>query len=313
MEKYRRYKNSIEKFLASEKGKRILNICYSWGASIVILGALFKLLHFPYANQILFISLITESLVFFISGFDKPFNEYHWEDVFPELTSKNPSDNAKYMSSRSRPQGLQPGSNVRDNTAPQSKEGEPFRSAGNLDVSEEDVKNFSDSLKKFSQSAEQMAQMAEMAKTSSKYIAQMNEMTKGINFHSEGYAQQMEMLNRNISGLNTIFEIQLKGVSSQIESIEHINNGLNRIRDMYDHSVMDSSVFHTETEEMARKLSQLNQVYARLLQAMTVNMPPANYPPHNPAPQPPTDPYQQPYGYQQEQGQAPYTPGQPRR
>ena len=77
-------------YLASEKGKRVLNFCYSWGASIVIIGALFKLLHLPYGNQILFVAMTVEALVFFISAFEKPFNEYHWEEVFPVLKSKNP-------------------------------------------------------------------------------------------------------------------------------------------------------------------------------------------------------------------------------
>ena len=62
-------------YLASEKGKRVLNFCYSWGASIVIIGALFKLLHLPYGNQILFVAMTVEALVFFISAFEKPFNE----------------------------------------------------------------------------------------------------------------------------------------------------------------------------------------------------------------------------------------------
>ena len=71
MGKYRRYKNRLEMFLSSERGKRVLNFLYSWGASIVILGALFKLLHIPYANQILFVAMITESIVFFISAFER--------------------------------------------------------------------------------------------------------------------------------------------------------------------------------------------------------------------------------------------------
>ena len=77
-------------YLASEKGKRVLNFCYSWGASIVIIGALFKLLHLPYGNQILFVAMTVEALVFFISAFEHPSNEYHWEEVFPVLKSKNP-------------------------------------------------------------------------------------------------------------------------------------------------------------------------------------------------------------------------------
>ena len=68
MGKYRRYKNIIEMFLSSEKGKRVLNFCYSWGASVVIIGALFKLLHLPYANQILFVAMITERSLEMIIG-----------------------------------------------------------------------------------------------------------------------------------------------------------------------------------------------------------------------------------------------------
>ena len=64
--RYRRYKNRVEMYLASEKGKRVLNFCYSWGASIVIIGALFKLLHLPYGNQILFVAMTVEALVFFL-------------------------------------------------------------------------------------------------------------------------------------------------------------------------------------------------------------------------------------------------------
>ena len=70
-------------FLSSDMGKRVLNFCYSWGASIVIIGAMFKLLHLPYGNQILFIAMTVEALVFFLSAFEHPSNEYHWEEVFP--------------------------------------------------------------------------------------------------------------------------------------------------------------------------------------------------------------------------------------
>ena len=85
-----------------------------------------------------------------------------------------------------------------------------------------------------------------------------------------------------------------------MENIERINSSLNRMREMYDGSVMDSSVFRSETEKMTQQLAQLNQVYSRLLQAMTINMytqPQPNYQ----APQPPYQQpgYQQPYGYQQ--------------
>ncbi len=326
-------------FLSSDMGKRVLNFCYSWGASIVIIGAMFKLLHLPYGNQILFVAMTVEALVFFISAFEHPLNEYHWEEVFPVLKSKNPMDRPDFAGAgmpNADEDHATRGININlGATANSGTTGE----LGNLDVSEEDTKTLSESIKKLSGAAEQISKMAELTEATQKYLEQLSSMSEnmerfslvtnsltnvsdtllnsyksitdnsdGISQNSRGYVQQMEMLNRNISGLNTIYEIQLKSISSQIESIEHINGGLSRIREMYDGSVTDSSVFRNETEKMTRQLSELNQVYSRLLQAMTVNMGAAPaYQQPQPQPQPS---YQQPqYGYQP---QAPYTtnPGQ---
>lgn len=345
MGKYRRYKNRLEMFLSSEKGKRVLNFLYSWGASIVILGALFKLLYLPYANQILFVAMIIESLVFFISAFERPGKEYHWEDVFPVLKSKNPMDRPDFSATT-----VSALMNSEDNVEDDDTSGAPninfvggtgsranVGNTGNastmgnisglaaLDVREEDTKNLSESIRKLSGAAEQISKMAEMTEATQKYLDQISGMSgdmqrfsqvtnsltdvsdtllnsyksitdnsDGINQHSRGYVQQMEALNRNISGLNAIYEMQLRSIGSQIESIDHINNGLNRIKDMFDGSVVDSSVFRGETEKMAHQLTQLNQVYGRLLQAMTVNMYGAG-----------AAPYQQPQPQQQPQQQAP--------
>lgn len=303
-------------FLASDKGKRVLNFFYSWGAAVVILGAMFKLLHLPYGDIMLAVGMITEFCVFFVFGFEKPSMDYQWEEVFPVLKSKNPMD---------RPAGI---GHMYEGTNGSSGEtngvhvnvGEVAKSAGlgALDVSEDDAKNLSDSIKKLSGAADQISKMAELTEATQKYLEQLSTMSDemgkfttvtssltnvsdtllnsykgitdnsdGINQHSRGYVQQMEMLNRNISGLNTIYEIQLKSISSQIETIEHINSGLGRIKDLYDGSIVDSSVFRSETEKMAQQLAQLNQVYGRLLQAMTVNM--------YGAPTPPPGSYQNPY------------------
>ena len=337
MGKYKRYKNRLEMYLASERGKRVLNFCYSWGASIVIIGAMFKLLHLPYGNQVIAIAMTFEALIFFISAFEKPGNEYHWEEVFPVLKSKNPMDRPDFTGGAPRTI-LDSPDNLEDPAAvaqPMSVNlGTAAKSAGiaglGLDVSEEDAKNLSASIKKLSGAADQISKMADLTEATQKYLEQLSSISThmerfgevthsltdvsdtllnsyksitdnsdGISQNSRGYVQQMETLNRNISGLNTIYEIQLKSISSQIESIEHINGGLSRIREMYDGSVIDSSVFRNETEKMTRQLAELNQVYARLLQAMTVNMgyqAPTPPPPPAPAHAPAHDPHS-PYGH----------------
>ena len=92
MGKIKRYKNSIERFLSGESGQRFFNFAYSIGAAIVIWGALFKILHLPGGNMLLCIGMGTEVMMFILTAFDRPGRDYHWEEVFPVLSTKDPDD-----------------------------------------------------------------------------------------------------------------------------------------------------------------------------------------------------------------------------
>ena len=82
----------------------------------------------------------------------------------------------------------------------------------------------------------------------------------------------METLNRNISLLISIYEIQLKSFSSQLDNLDRVNNGLKNIRDMYERSASDSSRYCEATEKMTQYIQQLNSVYEKMITAMTINM-----------------------------------------
>ena len=315
MGKYRRYKNRVEMYLSSEKGKRILNFAYSWGASIVIIGTMFKLLHLPYANWIIGIALSVEALIFFIFGFEKPGSEYHWEDVFPILKSKNPMDRPDFsdmkVSAMINSEANAEDDNMNASTKINMSGGDSFMSADDTKKISDATQKYLEQLSSMSQNMERFSQvtnsLTDVSDTLLNSYKSITDNSDGLSQSSRGYVQQMEALNRNISGLNTIYEIQLKGVSSHLDTIEHINNGLNRIKEMYDGSVVDSSVFRSETDKMTRQLVELNKVYGRLLQAMTVNMPGANpYQQQQPPQQ--QNPYtqQQGYGQQQPPMQDPY-------
>ena len=78
-------KRNIRGFFVGDKGQRLFNYAYSIGASVVIVGALFKLLHWPFADFILIVGMGTEAAIFFLSAFDEPAKDYKWEKVYPEL------------------------------------------------------------------------------------------------------------------------------------------------------------------------------------------------------------------------------------
>lgn len=172
MNAYKRYKNRLEKFLQTERGKRFINFSYSIGAAIVILGAMFKLLHFPLGNELLMIGMVTEVIVFTLSAFDTPIRDYNWDKVFPALTFDNLEEQEKINA------GVY---TVQPNTAPLSS---------------------TNKTNKFS---------SEFSGTNIDLSPQVNE-----------YVKQMENLK-------------------------------------------------SETEKMAQQLKELNEVYARMLQAMSTN------------------------------------------
>lgn len=294
--KYRRYKNFVEKFLDSSSGQRFFNVVYSIGASIVILGALFKLLHWPFGNQMLTIGMITEAIVFFLSAFEKPPKEYKWEEVYPVLADSegfipkaervvaqravNTTTNTR-QSTANVSQPINTNSNISASTSTNNSGtirpsvggvGVTMDSGNVVGASEEYVNQLtqvSENMEKFAKFADSLGGISDSLLKSFQTIIDNSE---GIGNNTQGYVSQIEALNRNIAGLNTIYEIQLKGVSGQINTIEHINAGLDRIKKLYDGSLADSSIFKTETEKMAQQLAELNRVYARLLQAMTSNM-----------------------------------------
>ena len=189
-----------------------------------------------------------------------------------------------------------------------------------VELSASDTMSLTESIAKMSAAADQLSKMAELTSATQTYLEQMaaiseemqqlretttalnnvgstllksyeaiTENSENISTSSQGYVDQMLGLNRNISGLNAIYELQLKSVSSQIESIERVNRGIKDIRDMYEKSASQSARYCEETDKMARYMQQLNSIYERMVTAMTVNMyqpgmmPPTTNVPENPA------------------------------
>lgn len=172
-----------------------------------------------------------------------------------------------------------------------------------VQLSEEQTTSLSESITKMAAAADQLSRMAELTCATQNYLdriasiseemERLHQTTNALNNVSEvllqsyqaitqhsaeindssnGYVEQMQGLNRNISGLNTIYEIQLKSVASQLDAIERVNRGIKDIRDMYEKSAEQSTRYCEETEKMTRYMQQLNNVYENMLTAMTINM-----------------------------------------
>lgn len=287
MVKIRKYANFIERFLHGEKGQRFFNFAYSIGAAIVIWGALFKILHLPGGNTLLCIGMGTEIAMFLLTAFDRPPKDYHWEEVFPVLDSRDPADRPDFSSGEGVTV-VQQGASGAPSTSASVSSGNANASGGIISVgapgavvaegaSDPDtLAALSDNIAAVARQMEQLRETTRQLNEVSSVLLQsykaITDNSDAISDSATGYAERMSDLNRNISGLNTIYEIQLKSVAGQLESIDRVNRGLKDIRDMYEKSANESSRYCEETERMARYMKQINAVYEKMITAMTINM-----------------------------------------
>jgi hypothetical protein len=285
----------------SVPGQTFLNYAYSWGASIVILGTLFKLTHLPGANIMLFIGMGTEVFVFFISAFDRPFdktddgkkiptrvteeyletgkvtyNNIHEDDTEDEddeqFMTSAPADN-----SSANVQQSDFGASMSP-AASGTASGGSYEPAGPTPGMESPVggmnPNAAESASAAGQGTAEQALAAaikqqteviassqtatpEMVDAQEKYVDALKNLTEllgKVGEQSERLtrdSEEMENLNRTLTGISKVYELQLKGASKQVGTIDKIND---------------------QTRKMAEQIAKLNEIYTRMIESMTVNM-----------------------------------------
>lgn len=293
VDKIKSYKQGIGAWISSEKGQRFFNFAYSIGAAIVIWGALFKILHLPGGNLLLCLGMGTEVLMFTLTAFDRPPREYKWENVFPVFDTDDPEDRPDFASGSgvvingtinaaggASANGAQAAGTAaaaapkrQPLVAPDFTGASPGEIMGGItDASQlyvNQITEMTEQLRHLQETTQALNQVSDVLLESYRAITENSE---NITRSSGGYVEQMQNLNRNISGLNTIYEIQLKSVSSQLDAIDRVNRGIKDISEMYARSSDSSQRYCAETEKMAMYMQQLNAVYAKMIQAMTINM-----------------------------------------
>ncbi len=218
--------NAIQKWMDTIAGQTFMQYAYSWGAAIVILGTLFKLTHLPGANMMLFIGMGTEVFVFIVAGFER-------------VTERVPENNAAVQSAAIVEQPVasveQPTAAVEQPLAAVEQPSCNILSPDLLEATdpssvEEAIRNYAEELKELTSVLTRVREQA----------ARMGE-----------DSEEMDNLNRTVTGISTVYELQLRSLSKQVSTIEQIDE---------------------QTRRMAENINELNNVYARMIQALTVNM-----------------------------------------
>lgn len=275
----------LQKWMDSVPGQTFLNYAYSWGASVVILGTLFKLTHLPGANIMLFAGMGTEVFVFFISAFDRPFDKTQEGRDLPTHIDEEEIDREEAEAEAAYNAGVQVAgggsvvggagvssggtiiigggtANTANVSAAPASEGAAQTTVGGTQTMVGGTQTVVSP--EAAQTAAAAAELAanhevamQLADAQANYLDELKRLTETLQKVSDQSArltrdsEEMENLNRTLTGICKIYEMQLKGASQQIGTIDQINE---------------------QSKRMAEQIEQLNGIYARMIEAMTVNM-----------------------------------------
>ena len=265
----------LQKWMDSVPGQTFLNYAYSWGAAVVILGTLFKLTHLPGANFWLFLGMGTEVVVFFLSAFDRPFDKTADGRDLPTHLGVEGGDEVAtdvqqglHVSTGTSVSegGVQGGGVAGGGTIIIGGGGsvgggvpEGGLSTGTVDdgVQVAAVGQPIGGTTWVNQQQETTPEMIEVQGDYVDNLKKLNETLAKVEEQSQRLtrdSEEMENLNRTLTGISKVYEMQLKGASAQIGTIDEINE---------------------QTRKLAQQIAELNKIYARMIEAMTVNMPAA--------------------------------------
>jgi gliding motility-associated protein GldL len=254
-----------------------LHKAISWGASIVILGALAKIIHFggEYANWAIGLGLGVESILFFLTGFFPPEPELPWERVHPELSDSFTGELPK-ASARSVGGGNFSSSAALDKMLEDAKVGpELIESLGNglrtfgdkvatiSSVSDAGLatNEFTAKIKTASASYDKLS---DAFGTATEHLVQMG----ASNIDSQAYHDQVNNLAKNLSALNAVYELELQDSSAHLKSMNKFYQNLSLTMGNFNESMEDSKQFKEEVGKLAKNLASLNAIYGNMLTAM---------------------------------------------
>ena len=256
--------------MESKGFKSFMAKAYGIGAAIVIIGALFKILHWPGADLMLMVGLLTEAAIFFISSFEPPHQEPDWTLVYPELAGLE-SKEKKPTNKGSITQQL-------DKMLEDAKIGpDLISSLGNgLRTLSDNVSNLKDlstaavATDTYTKNVTEAANSLTGINTSySKAVTAMESMVNASEGSRE-YGAQIEKMTKNLSSLNSIYELEITESNNHLKSINEFVSGLSKVVNTLNDTNANAEHFKGEMDKLNKNLSSLNGVYGNMLAAMNV-------------------------------------------
>ena len=278
----------------SYQGKRVVGMVYSIGASVVIIGALFKIMHFPGAGAVLMVGMITEALLFMIGCFDKPHPEFHWQEVFPQLLGHGSEPKLlEEMAARPKPTLLGGAEGGAKANVPALSEKELETLKGGI----ADLAKTASQLSELGKVATATAQLSEKLDAAGeaagqfvvagKAIAEKSEVLSNVYAEVAGdmqkvaagtkeYEAKVASVAKQLNSLNAVYELQVNAIQAQVDAYkaqaEKVNAATEQVNALAATAKKMNEVAGEALkgqEKLASQVADLNKVYGNMLSALS--------------------------------------------
>ncbi|MBQ7735461.1 MAG: gliding motility protein GldL [Bacteroidales bacterium] len=297
----------LDKLVRSKGYKNFMAKLYGWGASVVILGALFKIMHYPGAGVMLLLGMGTEAIIFFMSAFEPLHVEYNWALVYPELAA---GDDMPETPTSKKDKKLPKGTVTQqlDNMLEEAKIGpelieslatgmrnlsenaKKLSSAsdaatvtdnyvGNLTKAAESVRNLSlqydktaSSLEKDSNISGQYLTNVQKAAAAVANLTSIYENTsKSMQGDTGAYNDQLKKLNQNLASINSMYELQMKNSKDMLENYKLVEANITTYANNLSSTLENTKKYKEEIDKLTKNVAMLSSVYGNMLAAMNIN------------------------------------------
>jgi|TARA_R100000951_G_C2628537_1_gene176846 gliding motility-associated protein GldL len=262
----------------SKKWKAFMAKLYGFGAAVVIIGAMFKIMHWPGAGLMLVAGLSTEALIFVFSAFEPIHEDPNWELVYPELALGHDEDfDPDSLPSKAGGKG-----GVTDELDKMLEEAK---------IDSELLERLGDGMRALGDNAAQLKGVTSAAAATDSYVDSLQAASDKVSKLSESYeraseaisgmtssseegqsfGEQMQKVSKNLAALNNVYELQLKGSSAHLEATEKFQGQVTDMMQNLSDSVEDTRLYKENMSMLSKNLTDLNNVYGNMLKAMTIS------------------------------------------
>ncbi len=280
---------SIDSIVRSKGFKNFMTKLYGLGAAVVILGALFKINHYPGADLMLIVGLLTEAVIFFFSAFEAPHVEPDWSLVYPELAGMYEEHHSHEL------EAMMGGSSDKSVTEELDDMLEEAK------IGPELIESLGSGLRNLSENASNMSDISDASVASGEYATSVRKASDEINILSENYVatsnvltestekiaksaeaidfteidgnafnEEITKVSTNLSALNSVYELQLQNSNSQTEVFDKMGTTMESFLSNLEQSVANTEKYKVQADELAKNVEALNNVYGNMLNAMNV-------------------------------------------